>query len=109
MKDKLLGTLGICRRAGKLVMGHDAVADAARDGALALILLSRDLSARSGRDMTFIASKHSIECLTAPIHMEEIMRRIGKRSGILGVADRGLADTIKTYLNRRTNEEETNL
>lgn len=107
MENKLLSTLGICRKAGKLVTGFDAVAEAAAQGDLALILLAGDLSPKSGKEMRFVAAKHDTEVRSAPFAMEDIHRRLGKRSGILGVADQGLANTIKTYLESRAVEEDS--
>lgn len=107
MEDKLLSTLGICRKAGKLFWGFDVVAEAAREGHLAIILLSADLSPKSGKEMAFIAAKHNIEIHTAPFRMDDIQKRLGKRSGILGVADKGLAGTIKTYLNLPLSKEDS--
>lgn len=106
-KDKLLSTLGICRKAGKLAMGFDTVAESAAAGGLALILLAEDLSPKSGKEMAFIANKHHIPIRTAPLRMEEILKRLGKRSGIIGVADQGLAGTIQTYWNMPQSEEES--
>lgn len=98
MENKLLSTLGICRKAGKLVIGFDAVAESASKGDISLILLADDLSPKSGKEMRFSVAKYNIEVCSAPFVMEDIRKQLGKRSGILGVADQGLAGTIKTYL-----------
>lgn len=107
MDSKLLSTLGICRKAGKLVAGFDAVAEETVKGALSLILLAGDLSPKSGKEMRFVAAKHNIEVCDAPFVMEDIQKRLGRRSGILGVADPGLARTIKTYLESHAVEEDS--
>lgn len=94
MKDRLLSTLGICRKAGKLSLGFEAVAEKAAAGGIFLILVSRDLSPKSAKEMAFVTAKHNIPICTAPFDMEEVLQRLGKRSGIIGVADQGLADTL---------------
>lgn len=94
MTNRLLSTLGICKKAGRLVMGADAVTEAAALGGIALILLCEDLSPKSAKNMAFVANKHNIAICTAPIRMDEIWHRLGKRSGIIGVADQGLAGTV---------------
>ena len=43
--NKLLGALSLCRKAGKLTMGFDPVAESAAKGKAALVLLAADLSA----------------------------------------------------------------
>lgn len=95
MKDRLLSTLGICRKAGKLVLGFDAVSDAAREQSLALILLSSDLSPKSAKEMAFTAEKFHTPYCSAPFMMDDIRLRLGKRCGIIGVTDPGLAETLK--------------
>lgn len=99
MKDKLLGTLGICRKGGKLITGYEAVIEGAAAGKVFLILLSSDLSPKSGKETRFQAAKYSVEVRSAPITMEDMKARFGKRSGILGVADQGLADTVRRICN----------
>ena len=110
MKDRLLSTLGICRKAGKLVMGFDAVIEAVKLGQVSLILLSCDISPKTGKEAAFAAAKSNIEVTTAPITMEEIQFRLGRRCGVLGITDRGLANTVnRTVAACRANEEETNI
>lgn len=94
MKSRLLSTLGICRKAGKLVLGTDAVTEYAADGKLFLILLCEDLSPRSHKNMTIVAEKHCLAVCKAPITMDEIKHLVGKRSGIMGIADLGLANLV---------------
>ena len=48
MEDKLAGLLGMCRRAGRLTTGFDAVKALAAEGRAALILAAADLSEKSG-------------------------------------------------------------
>lgn len=95
MKDRLLSTLCICRKAGKIILGFDAVNDAAREHTLALIVLSGDLSPKSAKEMAFAAEKYQIPICSAPITMDDIRHRLGKRSGIIGVTDQGLAETVQ--------------
>lgn len=110
MKDRLLSTLGLCRKAGKLVMGFDAVVESMKLRQLPLVLLSEDLSPKTGKEILFAAGEQEMDIITAPITMEDIQFRLGKRSGVIGVADRGLADTVKrTVAACRANEEELHI
>ena len=105
VKDRLLSTLGICKKAGKVIMGFEAVREAAALGQVSLIVLSGDLSPKSGKEIAFTAEKQNIPVCTAPITMEEIQSRLGKRSGILAITDRGLADTVLRTASRAIEEE----
>ena len=48
MEDKLAGLLGMCRRAGRLTTGFDAVTALAAEGRAALILAASDVSGGAG-------------------------------------------------------------
>jgi ribosomal protein L7Ae-like RNA K-turn-binding protein len=106
VKDRLFGVLGICHKAGKLLIGFDPVRDAARQNQLALILLSSDLSPKSAKEISFAAEKHHIHICTAPVTMDELAFRLGKRSGIIGITDRGLADAVRQKINSAAPTEE---
>jgi len=105
MNDKLLSTLGLCRKAGKLVWGFDATAQAVAGGKAKLVLLARDLSPKSAKEIRFLCEKHKMKAVDIPVSMDEIWYRLGKRAGILAVTDQGLAHTLESAAGR-TNEEE---
>ncbi len=105
MKNKLLGALGLLRKAGALVMGFEAVGEAAAKGKLHLIILAEDLSPKSARQMHIVGEKHNIEVVTAPIPIEEIGYLLGKRAGILGAANEGLADKVRMEISRVSEED----
>lgn len=105
MKNKLLSTLGICRKAGKLVWGFDAVAQAVTGNKAVLVLAAQDTSAKSVKEIRFICDKHNIKVLPIPVTMEDLWQKIGKKVRILAVTDDGLSHTIQSVLSR-INEEE---
>ena len=104
--NKLFSMLGICRKAGKLVLGTDAVAEAAHKQALHLILLSQDLSRRSREKIMTVASNTSVIVIQAPLTMDDVAALTGKAAGIVGISDKGLADAVKDIA-ARMNEEDT--
>ena len=104
-KQKLLGLLGICRKAGRLLLGRDVVAEALAKGQLRLLLLTQDLSRRSIQAAAVPAKNKSVPVLPVPLTMDEICSLTGKSSGILGITDQGLADAVMDIIGR-SNEEE---
>jgi len=106
MRDRLLSTLGLCRRAGKLIWGFDAVAQAVAADKARLVLFARDISPKSAKEMRYLCEKKKIIPHTAPVTMDEIWFRVGKRAGILAVADQGLSHKITELLSRMHTEEE---
>lgn len=105
MMDRLLSLLGICRKAGKLIHGFDATAEAARNHTAQLILTSEDLSPKSKKEIEYISSKENVETVSMPVSMSEIERKTGKRAGILAVADNGLAQAVKREISRANEED----
>lgn len=105
MKDKLVPHLGLCRKAGKLAVGFDAVRESLGKRQAFLVLLCGDLSEGSARRITALAERQNIEIRTAPIVMDDIERLAGRRAGILAVTDRELAKLVRSAVSL-VNEEE---
>lgn len=57
MEDKLAGRWGMCRRAGKLTTGFDAVTALAAEGRAALVLTASDLSEKTGKELRFALAR----------------------------------------------------
>lgn len=97
-EDKLAGLLGLCRRAGRLTTGFDAVAALAAAGQAALILTAADLSEKSGKELRFALEKTAHPSVVRSIGLtkEEVGRVLGLRKpvGILATADDGFARAI---------------
>ena len=96
IKDAM-GFLGICRKAGRLVCGHDAVVETLRNSQCRLVMLSSDASARLVREMEFecLRDGRSIEVLKTACSMEDFAAGIGKRSAVYSVTDDGFANKLK--------------
>lgn len=95
-ENKLKGHLGLCRRAGKMSLGHDAavtqikkrkafLAVCCKDSSERLIAEIRDECNFDGRNIKFI---------TADITSEEIYFYIGVKSKVFTVDDKGFADML---------------
>ena len=93
-RQKLLGALGLCKKAGKLIVGFDAVSGAIESGQVKLLATSKDLSPKSAKEIIRICQKHGVEHVPVGIAMEDIKRIVGKKAGILAVTDEGLAKSV---------------
>ena len=94
--DKLLSLMGLCRRAGKLSVGHDAVFDAVRKGRAKAVILTSDASPRHARELE-VASFPG-RAITAAFTMEQAGLATGKRSCVFSVDDEGFANAIEKTL-----------
>ncbi len=96
--DRLLGFLGLARKAGKLIFGFDMTAQAMQKGTAGTVLLSSDCSERTARNIMRIAEETGTEVLILPLTMDEIGYAVAKRVGVLSVCDSGFSKRIKELL-----------
>ena len=116
-RGNLLGLLGICRKAGKLKLGFDPVADSLGKEAC-LLLFSSDISPKTKERMRKKADGLSVAAIDIDETSDDIWRTIGKRVAVMAVTDRGLAEqaallNAKAQSEKRPtenhDEEDTNL
>ena len=94
--NNALSTLGLCRRAGKLVCGFDAVDAELKKNNTAVcgVVVAKDLSEKSKKEVRFICARKDIEVTELAATMDEIKAATGKRTGILAVLDQGLYRSV---------------
>lgn len=92
--DKALKLLGLCKRANLLIMGFDETAKAMERGSVRLLVLARDLSPKSAKEIIRLAARLDIDTVRLDAAMEELWYALGKRAGILAVTEEGLAGKI---------------
>ncbi|MCQ2434077.1 MAG: ribosomal L7Ae/L30e/S12e/Gadd45 family protein [Oscillospiraceae bacterium] len=102
-ENRLLSLLTMCRRAGKLLLGFDAVKEAAVRGQVACVLLAADASAKTEKEIRFV-------CKDIPIRrdsrtMDEFAMYFRKRTAVFGVCDSGFAKKLLEYLPEPMTEE----
>lgn len=90
--NKKLNTLGLCRRAGKLITGFDPVVEemAKPSGKVAGVMLASDISPKTRKEILFQADKYGVKTAETDSPMDEIGKILGKRTGIIAVLDEGL-------------------
>ena len=59
-----------------------------------LLLTASDLSLKTVKEVAYLAGKHTLPHLPIPKTMEEIAGVIGKKTGVIGIADQGFADKL---------------
>lgn len=94
--NNTLSTLGLCRRAGKLIYGFDAVeAELKKENtAVCGVLTASDLSEKSKKEVRFVCAKKDTEVTELAETMDEIKTVTGKRTGIIAVLDSGLYRSV---------------
>lgn len=91
--NKVLSTLGLARRAGRLNYGFDMVM--AGLGRTHLLLLTEDCAPRTCRNVEAAAKEFKIPVQYLPVTKDQLGASIGtKPVGIIGVADQGFARSL---------------
>ena len=107
MNDRLLSFLGICRRAGKLVIGFDPLKDAVEQGKALLVLVASDISGNTLKKVNTVTDGGNVPCYTVNRTKDEISFSLGKTCACLAVIDKGFADKLTQLILAEQKKEET--
>lgn len=94
--NNILNTLGLCRRANKLVFGFDPVCDEIKKlkSQVAGVIVASDVSEKTKKEVDFICGKYKLTVVSIGATMDEIKAVLGKRTGIIAILDKGLFESI---------------
>ena len=90
--DKFSSMLGLCRRAGKLAVGRDAVLAAVRKKQTDVVFLTADASPRHARELRAVSPDLSITALSLP--MEAFAPVLGKKSCLFAPLDPNFSSAL---------------
>ena len=106
--DRSLALLGMAKKAGRLAVGSQAVANAARRGEAKLIITASDASEASVRRAKSNAESGEVKYLAVPFTMFELGRTAGRGSpGTIAFLDKGLADGFSKKIAEAQNTKES--
>lgn len=99
--NKSLGVIGLCRKAGKLIFGFDAVVFEMKrkNSKVKGVFLAKDISENSQKEIRFFAEKYNVNVIATEFTMNDIESVLKKRTGILAVTDSGFFKLISDNLN----------
>jgi len=91
MNDRFLSMLGLCRKAGRLIIGHDACMASIISGRAGLCMVCRDASERLKNEFKKAACYGGRELPLAYIDysMDDVQSVIGFRAGVFTIEDEG--------------------
>lgn len=98
MNDRILSLLGICRRAGKLIIGANPSIDSIQKHKAKLIIFASDFSKSSGKSVLTAAHENNITTLTLNRKKDEVSLAVGKLCGVMAIEDAGFADKLKMLI-----------
>jgi ribosomal protein L7Ae-like RNA K-turn-binding protein len=95
--DLLLGSLGLCRKAGKLLGGYDRVEDAVAAGKARLVLMAADTSERTSAHLQAVC-RGIVPCRTMPLSTQQLAALMPKKVAVYAVTDENFARLCAKHL-----------
>ncbi|MBQ8575843.1 MAG: ribosomal L7Ae/L30e/S12e/Gadd45 family protein [Clostridia bacterium] len=109
MNDSALSLLGLCRKAGKLSLGHDACKAALNAGTASLCVICTDASARLREEISSLAVKAEVKIFDVNYTMIDIKNATGFKAAVFTVDDEGFAKTLINKFNDNKSGKERGL
>ena len=98
MNDKILSLLGLCRRAGKMTIGNDAVIDMVTNKKSKLVIMAEDLSKNTAKGELSTCHQSNVTALTIKRDKDQLSHAVGKFCAVISVNDDGFANKLKMLI-----------
>lgn len=97
--NRFSGLLGICRKANKMSIGHDASKISVKNGEACLVILASDAADRLKEEFSSLCSEDGAkaEVIETDIPQRFLALKIGTKAAVLTVNDIGFAQKLKQY------------
>ena len=83
---RILQNLGLCRRAGSLVIGTEQVLDAVRSGRAKIVLIAGDIAEGTEQKIAALCAHRSVPVEKLSAGRAELARAVGKEAPLAAVA-----------------------
>ena len=94
MNDRVLSFLGLCRRAGKLVIGAEVTEESVRLGKSQLVLHASDASQNSLKRVRRAAQEKGVPVMNVYRDKDSLSHTLGRLCAVLSVEDKGFAGKL---------------
>lgn len=108
MNDKFLSLLGLCRAAGKITIGCDAVIESVAKKEAKLVLFASDVSENTRKNVLSSIAGSGVKIISLDYDKENISASLGKLCAVSSINDSGFAKRL-AELSGENNGEECNL
>ncbi len=99
--DRLLGAIGICRRAGKLICGVPLICTEMRKGgAMSVVLAAADASDNTKKKLSDKCKFYGVRLVELPYTADELAAAVGKSApiGAVAITDGQLFKAVEAHL-----------
>lgn len=104
MNDKILSLLGLCRRAGKLTPGADAVLTKVQKGKSKLVIVAGDISKNTQTKLSLACDRANVKLIKLSRSKQQLGKAIGKLCAVVSVSDKGFAQRLDELIEDENRE-----
>ncbi len=105
MNDRTLSLLGLCRRAGKLTPGNDAVIDDIKNHRASLVVVASDISKNTEKKLESACRSFETRIVKLNRPKDELSLATGRFSAVVAVCDEGFAKKLYELITNENKEE----
>jgi ribosomal protein L7Ae-like RNA K-turn-binding protein len=99
-KNRVIQSLGLCQRAGKIISGEQFVLEAIKAKKTKLVFLASDAGINTTKRITDKTAFYKVKLIT-DFCTEELNNAIGKRNRkVVAISDKNFANMIEGQLNK---------
>ena len=96
---QLLFSIGLARKAGKMIVGTDAVCDEIRKNKVIIVLCAEDVSENTKKKISDCCAYYHIKLYFCPLTKDSLGHAIGKPyAACIGITDENLSELISRNL-----------
>ncbi|MCH5201630.1 MAG: ribosomal L7Ae/L30e/S12e/Gadd45 family protein [Oscillospiraceae bacterium] len=106
MNDRLLSILGLCRRAGKIVLGTDPVTESIVTNKAFAVIMAKDFSRNSQKGILKASHMCNVKTYVINRTKDELGTALGKYCAVAAITDRGFSDKIQELILKEQEQEE---
>lgn len=88
-QQKTVNLLSICRKAGRLIIGFDAVKDAVTEGDVSCVLVSEDISQKTLKEIKYFCGNSNTDIIGIDMDSVDMHTLLGKKVVVAAVIDFG--------------------
>lgn len=104
MIDRILSFLGLCRRAGKLTVGTDAVISEVLDSKARLVIVSSDISLNTEKKLKKVCDNNRVKLLKLRRTRDELSDALGRFCAVVAVLDTGFSKKLVQLIENENQE-----
>lgn len=92
--------IGLCRAAGGVIFGSDLTLKAVRSGKAVCVLLAKDASLRTLKQISDKCAFYNVKCGSVAMNSDELGRLLGKSApcAVIGLNGKGPAEAVVRLL-----------